>query len=333
MTTPDSTSIAMPPPYTVPEGTLIVNRLIMLTHIHEAEDGSHFLFVPSSSSGFLGPWGAEGCVIQEGHCLLVFNALAVHRGSGIPKASPTSVSHPRLMAFFAIELTQGANLRFPNLHVTQSIRRPKLGATGGRVAKTVPCEGAVKCRGKVVAKCYGERADAAHNDGLCVPCQEGEEPEGGRKWSWGRTPMRSALSNVLSACSRWEQLPGIFCCRDGGGRREVVAPLTIEELGGIAGQPDHCPLAKVCHAEALPWPTLQGHVGIKVRAGTILVVRKGMYGGVARVPLELAGVAQVVELRQVQEYAAIIDFIWLRRMNLVRDDPKKEAGKGMCPCH
>ena len=26
------------------------------------------------------------------------------------------------------------------------------------------------------------------------------------------------------------------------------------------------------------------------------------------------------------------DFLWLRRMNHVLDDPKKEAGKGMCPC-
>ena len=45
-------------------------------------------------------------------------ALDVHQGSGIPKASPTGLTHPRLMAFFAIELTQGPNLRFPNLHVT-----------------------------------------------------------------------------------------------------------------------------------------------------------------------------------------------------------------------
>ena len=44
------------PPYTIPEGTLIVNCLIMLTHNHEEEDGSHFLFVPSSSSGFPDPW-------------------------------------------------------------------------------------------------------------------------------------------------------------------------------------------------------------------------------------------------------------------------------------
>ena len=59
------------------------------------------------------------------------------------------------MVFFAIELTQGPNLRFPNLHVTQSIKQPQLGAPGGWVAKTVPCEGAVRCRGKVVAKCCG----------------------------------------------------------------------------------------------------------------------------------------------------------------------------------
>ena len=32
------------PPYTMPEGTLIVNCLIMLTHNHEAEDGSHVFF-------------------------------------------------------------------------------------------------------------------------------------------------------------------------------------------------------------------------------------------------------------------------------------------------
>ena len=104
-------------------------------------------------------------------------------------------------------------------------------------------------------------------------------------------------------------------------------------MGGIAGHPDECPLAKVCCGQGLPLPTLQGHVGIKVPAGTILVLRKGMYGGVARVPPELEGVAKVVEWRQVQEYAAVTDFVWLRRLNLGLDDPKKEAGKGMCPCH
>ena len=58
-----------------------------------------------------------------------------------------------------------------------------------------------------------------------------------------------------------------------------------------------------------------------------------MYGGVARVPSELEGLAQVVEWRQVQEYAALTHFVWRRRMSLVLHDPKKEAGKGMCPCH
>ena len=75
------------------------------------------------------------------------------------------------------------------------------------------------------------------------------------------------------------------------------------------------------------------YVGIKVPTGTILVVRKETYGGVARVPHELEGVAQVVEWRQVPEYAAATDLVLLRRMNLVLDNLQKEAGKGMCPCH
>ena len=62
------------------------------------------------------------------------------------------------------------------------------------------------------------------------------------------------------------------------------------------------------------------------------MVRKGLYGGVARVAPKVEGVAQMVECRQVGEYAAVTDFVWLRRMNLVLDGAKKE-GKGMCPCH
>ena len=169
------------PPYTIPEGTLIVNCLIMLTHSYEEEDGSRFFLCPLVVPGSL-TLGWRGLCHSRGALPFFFNGLDVHRGSGIPKASPTGVTHPRLMAFFAIELTQGGNLRFPNLHVTQSIKRPQLGAPGGRgwprVAKTVQCDGAVRCRGKVVANCYGcNRAVlcAAHKDGLCVPCQEGEE--------------------------------------------------------------------------------------------------------------------------------------------------------------
>ena len=41
----------------------------------------------------------------------------------------------------------------------------------------------------------------------------------------------------------------------------------------------------------------------------------------------------MVEWRQVGEYAALTDFTRLLRMNLVLDGPKKEASKGMCPCH
>ena len=74
------------PPYTVSEGTLVVNCLIMLTHNHEAEDGSHFLFVPSSISWFSDPWVERAVPFKRGTAFF-FNALDVHRGSGIPKAS------------------------------------------------------------------------------------------------------------------------------------------------------------------------------------------------------------------------------------------------------
>ena len=52
------------------------------------------------------------------------------------------------------------------------------------MAQTVECDGAVRCRGKGVAKCYGyDRAvlRAGRKEGLCVPCQEGGEVEGGRR--------------------------------------------------------------------------------------------------------------------------------------------------------
>ena len=34
----------------------------------------------------------------------------------------------------------------------------------------------------------------------------------------------------------------------------------------------------------------------------------------------------MVEWRQMQEYASVTDFVWLRRMHLALDDPKKELG-------
>ena len=64
------------PPYTIPEGTLIVSCLIMLTHNHEEEDGSHFLFVPSSSSGFPDPWVERAMPFKRGTAFF-FNALDV----------------------------------------------------------------------------------------------------------------------------------------------------------------------------------------------------------------------------------------------------------------
>ena len=227
----------------MPEGTLIVNCLILLTHNHEAEDGSHFLFVPSSSSGFSDPWVERVVPFKRGTAFF-FNALDVHQGSGIPKASPIGVTHPRLMAFFAIELTQGPNLRFPRLHVTQAFKRPQLGAPGARGPKTTACEGAVRCRGKVVAKCYGrERAGlcAAHKDGLCVPCQEGEEPEGGEGEELVEDPNGVSIEQCAQCLLPVGTTTRHFLLSGWGGGREVVAPLTTEEVGESQATPISAP--------------------------------------------------------------------------------------------
>ena len=207
----------------------------MLTNNHEAEDGSHFLFVPSSSSGFPDPWVERAVPFKRGTPIF-FNALDVHTGSGIPKASFADMTNPRLRAFFAVELTQGPNLRFPNVHVTQSINRPQLGAPGGPVANTVPCEGAVRCSGKVLAKCYGcdwAALCAAHKDGLCVPCQEGAEPEGGEKEELVEDHNGVSIEQCAQCLLPVGTKPGIFCCRGGGVGGRWLPPSLMRRWGGL----------------------------------------------------------------------------------------------------
>ena len=121
-----------------------------------------------------------------------------------------------------------------------------------------------------------------------------------------------------------------FFVEEVGGQR-WLPPSPPRRLGGGAPQP--VPLGQGVPGEAVPWPRTQGHVGIHVPAGTILVVRRGMYGGVARYPLELEGLAQGVEWWQFENRAAVPDFVLLQRMKLELDKPKKESREGMRPCH
>ena len=84
---------------------------------------------------------------------------------------------------------------------------------------------------------------------------------------------------------------GHFLLRGWVGGGSWLPPSPLRRGAGVARHPDRCRLAKVCRGKALPWPNLQEHVGIKVSTGAIVMVRKGMYGGVARVPPEVKGVA------------------------------------------
>ena len=92
-------------------------------------------------------------------------------------------------------------------------------APGGRVAKTVLCDGAVRCRGKVVAKCYGyDRAFCAPptKDGLCVPCQEGEEVEGGEEEVVVEDPNWVSIEQSAQCLLLLGTATGHFFCRGGG---------------------------------------------------------------------------------------------------------------------
>ena len=90
--------------------------------------------------------------------------------------------------------------------------------------------------------------------------------------------MGSAFSNALNGSSRGNNHGPFFVEGVQGGG--VLAPLSAEEVERVAGHPNHCPLDKVCHGEAVPWPGLQEHVGM---------VRRRTYGGVARVLPEFEG--------------------------------------------
>ena len=84
---------------------------------------------------FLSPpavWGSltlgwRGLCHSRGALPFFLNALDVHRGSGIPKAAPIGVSDPRLMAFFAIELTQGPTYGSPTCMSPRPLSSPSWG--------------------------------------------------------------------------------------------------------------------------------------------------------------------------------------------------------------
>ena len=95
------------------------------------------------------------------------------------------------------------------------------------MAKTVPCEGAVRCRGKVVAKCYVcDRAAlcAAPKDGLCAPCQEGEEPEGGEEEELVEDPNGASIEQYAQCLLPVGTTTGHFLLSGWGGKEGGGCP-------------------------------------------------------------------------------------------------------------
>ena len=75
------------PPYTIPEDTLIVNCLIMLTHNHEAEEGSQFAFHHPALGGSL-TLGCRGLCPSRGALHFFFNASDVAGGRSFQRPRP-----------------------------------------------------------------------------------------------------------------------------------------------------------------------------------------------------------------------------------------------------
>ena len=153
----------------------------------------------------------------------------------------------------------------------QSIKRPQLGAPGGRVAKTVQCEGAVRCRGKVVANCYGcNRAVlcAAHKDGLYVPCQEGEVVDGGEEEEVVENPNGVSIEPSAQCLLPMGTTTGHFLLSGWGNGREVSAPLTNEEVGGGSKATPICaPSPRCAMGRRCPGPPCKGMLRLGCRQG------------------------------------------------------------------
>ena len=182
---------------------------------------------------------------------IFFNALDVHRGSGIPKALPTGVTHRCLMAFFAIELTQGPDLRFPNLHFIQ----PLCGPSWGRLVARLPRRSLVKGLLGVGGRSWPSATVASglfcapHTKMVFVPCQEGEEQEGGDEEELVEDPNGVSIEQGAQCLLSVGTTTGHFLLSGWSGGRQVP-PLVMRSAGGGGGRrpPQSMPLG-----HGVPW--------------------------------------------------------------------------------
>ena len=120
------------------------------------------------------------------------------------------------------------------------------------MAKTVQCDGAVRCREKVVANCNGCNRMilcTAHKDGLCVPCQDGEEVEGGEEEVVVEDPNGVSIEQCAQCLLPVGTTAGHFLLSGWGNGREVIALLTNEEAGGGGRRPPR----SVPLGQGVPW--------------------------------------------------------------------------------
>ena len=136
------------------------------------------------------------------------------------------------------------------------------------MARKVQCDGAVRCTGKVVANCYGCNRlilCTAHKDGLCVPCQEGEEVEGGEEEVVVVDPNGVSIEQSAECLLPVGTTTGHFLLSGWEIRREVIAPLTNEEAGAVPATPNSARWPRCAMGRHCPGPPCKGMLGLRCR--------------------------------------------------------------------
>ena len=166
------------------------------------------------------------------------------------------------MAFFAIELTQGPNLWFPNLHVTQSINRPQLGGLVAALPRHCHVRGRLGVRGR------SWPSATAASGRLCAPptkmvfvchARSGRSQKGGRKRRGGGGGNGVSIEQCAQCLLPVGTTTGLFLLPWGVGGWEVVVPLTTAEVGGgLQATPTSAPLPRCAMGRHFRGPPCKG---------------------------------------------------------------------------
>ena len=127
--------------------------------------------------------------------------------------------------------------------------------------------GGVRCKGKVVAKCYGcDRAGlcVAQSDALSVPCQEREQVEGGEEEVGGEDPDGVSIEHCAQCLLPVGTTTGHFLLTGWGGGRGRFLPLSLpRRWRGWPATPTSAPWPRCAMGRHCPGPAWKSMLGFR----------------------------------------------------------------------